>query len=66
MATTLELRVLKSRETSEAIYVNHPRKILKFLFLPKSEITQNDPSKKGGLWRVITIPDWLADEHDLG
>lgn len=62
---TLELKVLASRETDQAIYVNHPKNILKFLFLPKSEITGNVKSSKGGSRRDITIPEWLAEEHNL-
>lgn len=56
------LRVLKSRETDEAIYVAHPKNILKYLFLPKSQVSFK-PAKEGGLWHDVDMPEWLAEEH---
>lgn len=63
---TLELKVLPSRETDQAIYVNHPKNTLKFFYLPKSEISKNVASPKGKLWCDVTMPEWLAEEHNLG
>lgn len=65
MATILRTRVWKHRETPEAICISHPNKPLKTLFLPKSEIRDMDEDglKKG--YADITIPDWLAEKHDL-
>lgn len=57
-----EVRVLKSRETHEAIYVQSPTNALKFVYLPKSEVKSDTRSAKGALWRNIEIPSWLAEE----
>ena len=62
---TLDLKVLASRETPEAIYINHPKNILKFLFLPKSEISKIATSSKGGVWREVTMSEWIAEEKNL-
>ena len=62
---TLDLKVLASRETPEAIYINHPKNILKFLFLPKSEISTIATSSKGGVWREVTMSEWIAEEKNL-
>lgn len=60
-----EVRVLKTRETNEAIYVQNPNDPLKFAFIPKSEIKSDTRSAKGALWRNIEIPDWLAEDKDF-
>ena len=62
---TLDLKVLASRETPEAIYINHPKNVLKFLFLPKSEISKIVPSSKGGVWREVTMSEWIAEDKNL-
>ncbi|MEE9923752.1 MAG: hypothetical protein PBV01_10370 [Brucella anthropi] len=65
MSVLFQARVLKGRETPEAIQISHPKKPLKVLFLPKSEIRDISPieGKKG--FFDIEIPDWLAEKHDL-
>ena len=65
VSVTLDLKVLASRETPEAIYINHPKNILKFLFLPKSEISKIAASSKGGVWREVTMSEWIAEEKNL-
>lgn len=61
---TYRLRVLSSRETPEAIYVNHPDKLTKFFYLPKSKISY-EPAPDGKGWHNVVVPDWLAEEHGL-
>jgi hypothetical protein len=64
MAATeiFEVRVLKTRETHEALYVQNPNDALRFAYIPKSEVRSDTRSAKGGLWRNIEIPSWLAEE----
>lgn len=61
--TTIRTKLLPSRETPEAIYIQHTRDKLKFLFLPKSEIISQRKVEK--LTWDIEIPDWLAEKHRL-
>lgn len=66
MATvTITLRVIASSETPEAIYVQHPRNALKFLFLPKSQIKSNKPAPEGKGRRVLAVSEWLAEQENL-
>lgn len=65
MSVLFQARVLTSRETPEAIQISHPKKPLKVLFLPKSEVRDISPvAGKRGFYD-IEIPDWLAEKHDL-
>ena len=65
MSVLFQARVLKSRETPEAIQISHPKKPLKVLFLPKSEIRDITPVPNKRGFFDIEIPDWLAEKHDL-
>lgn len=65
MATTIRTRVWKHRETPEAIQISHPKKPLKVLFIPKSEIRDISPVAGERGFYDIEIPDWLAEKHDL-
>ncbi|MEL4071719.1 hypothetical protein WKW50_16360 [Ochrobactrum sp. GPK 3] len=65
MSVLIQARVLKSRETAEAIQISHPKKPLKVLFLPKSELRDMSPAKDRKGFFDIEIPDWLAEKHDL-
>lgn len=61
---TIECRMLPSRQTNEALYVQDPRRATRFVYVPKSEVTY-EKSKRGGLWINLDIPEWLAEEKDL-
>ena len=63
--TVIQARIITSRETPEAICLQHPRHPLKFLHLPKSQVEQFWPvAGKRGFYD-IEIPNWLAEKHDL-
>lgn len=56
------MKFLKSRETKEAVYATEISDGLRWVFLPKSEITyvQSDDGTF-----TVTMPRWLARDKNL-
>lgn len=63
LTTTFEAIRLTGRDTPEAIYIRHPRQILRCLFIPKEAIINMSKGEKG-YWS-IEIPENLAIEKDI-
>lgn len=63
LTTTFEAIRLTSRDTPEAIYIRHPSRPLKCLFLPRAAIVHMSKLTKG-YWS-IEIPETLAIEKDI-
>ena len=60
---TFETIRRQALDTDAAYCVCHPDNPLKVLHLPKSE-TDIKPAKKLGRC-TVTVPEWLAEEHDI-
>ena len=65
MTTNIRTKLLPSRETKEALYMRHPRNILKFLFIPKSVVRSQRKVVGTQMDWDLEIEDWWAKENDL-
>lgn len=63
MSVTFETIRRQSNDTPEAYCVCHPDNRLKVIHLPRSETDISKTSQPG--WWSVTIPHWLAEEHDI-
>lgn len=54
----------QANDTPTSYCVCHPENRMKVIHLPKSETDIRKIDHHPGWWEV-TIPQWLADEHDI-
>lgn len=59
-----DARRRQTNDTRDAYCIIDPNSPLKVIYLPRSQVDSMVRAGRDGYW-TFTVPEWLAEQHDL-